>query len=456
MRMRLPLALMLVLAGGCGRGARSGRWQAPPPESSAAPAAAAFDQVIETYRARGQFNGTVLIEKDGRVLYQKSAQLGQVPAGDAATRFRIGSVTKQFTAAAILKLEEEGKLDVDDSLATYWPDFPHGDRLTLHMLLSHTSGLDDRWMSTDAFDRIVESGGSLEQVVELIRTTVTPVAPGTRHRYANANYMLLGGLIETLAGQSYESFLAERLLVPAGLPEVGVSTTTGPVPGGVEGYGWDERGDQLLVPSSVQYGVAYSSGAVYASPSELCKWDRVLGSDLVLSAASRVRMETPVLGNYAYGWGVYDYGGHRGVEHGGAIEGFRTFFVRLVDDGVCIVVAANVEPSPEDAIAAALAEAYLGLPSRLPPEPVTLSAQQLERLTGRYRDTSGHLIEVTQEGDTLRLSHGDDLRGIKLIFEAPDAAFFRQLGGSVRFKGDGRASSLEVALYGDVFSAERE
>jgi CubicO group peptidase (beta-lactamase class C family) len=451
MRSRLLLALVCVLTGGCGRGARADLWQTPSPEPSAA-----FDQVIEAYRARGQFNGTVLIERDGHVLYQKSVQLGHAPAGDAATRFRIGSVTKQFTASAILKLQEQGRLDVGATLATYWPDFPHGEQLTLHMLLSHTSGLDDRWMGTGAFDRIVEQGGSLEEIVELIETTVAPVAPGTRHRYANANYMLLGRLIETLTGQSYESFLAEHLLVPAGLPEVGVSTTPGPVPGGIEGFGWDERGDELVAPSSVQYGVAYSSGAVYASPSELCKWDRVLGSDLILSSTSRARMETPVMNDYAYGWSVYDYGGHRGIEHGGAIEGFRTFFVRLVDDGVCIVVAANVEPSPEDAIAAALAEAYLGVPPRLPPEPVTLSAEELERLSGRYRDTSGHLIEVTREGDTLRLSHGDDLRDVKLIFEARDAAFFRQLDGSVRFIGDGRASSLEVALYGDRFSAQRE
>lgn len=162
------------------------------------------------------------------------------------------------------------------------------------------------------------------------------------------------------------------------------------------------------------------------------------------------------MNGYAYGWRVRDHGGHRGVEHGGAIEGFRTYFLRLVDDGVCIVVAANVEPSPEGAIAAALAEAYLGLSPRLPPEPVRLPAEALERLAGRYRDSSGHLIEVTQEGDTLRLSHGDDLRGVKLVFEAQDSAFFRQIEGSVRFNGDGRASSLELSLYGDRFTAQRE
>ena len=312
----------------------------------AADIAAEIDTFISTVTEKGMFNGFVLVDRDGGVIFSKGYGLAdrekQTPI-TGRTRFYIGSLTKQFAAAAIMLLEEEGKLSVQDSMCQHLPQCPAAwQPITIHHLLTHTAGLPDSLgLPYTRPATPAELRTAIEQLPLLSK-------PGARFEYSDAGYILAGLIMEQVSGQPYGEFLQERIFNPAGMAD--------------SGYG--DGGEQLAV--GYLYAAAstksppfeptrdYAAGGVYSTAEDLLRWDQALYADTPLTAASRERLFTPYTvvdeAEYGYGWFITGEPDHRLISHGGSGSGFQTELACHVDDQVTIIVLANQDTASPPAI----------------------------------------------------------------------------------------------------------
>jgi len=343
----------------------------------------AFGKKLGETRA---FSGFVVVAQHDRPVYARGfgyADRTTQAVPDLDTSFRIGSVTKQFTSAAIMLLAQDGTLSVDQPIATYLPDYPAvGAQITLHQLLTHTSGLPDY---TEA-PGVLEHRGEPHTVAELLHTFwAQPLRfpPGSKFEYSNSNYIVLGAIIEKVSGMPYADFMAKRVFGPAGLTRTVVGDAEGASDRAL-GY---QPGESGLVPADkIDMSVPFAAGAIRSTAADLIRWNRVLTGDALLTAASKQRMYTPEKDDYASGWAIKDAGGHRVIWHNGEIDGFQTMYMRVPDlDAVIVVWCNNAAVHPEPIAEAALAVALGGTVQPIvEPDLVPLDAAAAARIAGRY------------------------------------------------------------------------
>jgi CubicO group peptidase (beta-lactamase class C family) len=366
-RLGLALAACLALAAPA-----AGQAPAPPADARVA----RIDSLVRAFHAAGRFSGAVLVGEGGRVLYEGGAgeanREWHLPNGPAV-RYRIASTTKQFTAALVLQLWEEGRLELDAPVAAYLPEYPRpqGDRVTLHHLLTHSSGIPSYVGLPDFYASIGRTEHTPAELVALTSSLPLEFEPGSRWSYSNSGYVLLGLVIERVAGKPYEQVLRERILAPLGLEDTGYDRPESVVERRASGYVPTEGGyanAPFLDPSAV-----YSAGMLRSTVRDLFRWDRALrGGRVFRRPATAARMftghvDTGVpLGRYGYGWFVGEgtFAGRKVgvVQHGGTIPGFTAGFWRM-DDGRTIVVLDNTMSPAVAELQRALAEiVYAGGP----------------------------------------------------------------------------------------------
>ena len=341
----------------------------------------------------------VLVAQDGKTLFEKGYGLADVEHHVPVipqTTFRIGSITKQFTASAILKLQEEGKLSVNDKLSKYIPDFPRGDEVTLRQLLTHTSGIRDYFYEQRDLDSQLTNAITTETIINEMKKYPYDFDPGTKWHYSNSGYLLLGYIVEKVSGQSYGDFLRENFFQPLGMTNTGVYRAHLGLPHEALGY--------ILRPSALTWiiwgsGVglgknhfkpalnwdmswAFGCGALYSTVEDLYRWNEGVFNGRVLDAASLKAAFTPVkmmpfweraawaiLSNdtdmgYGFGCVVCRRHGLREIWHNGGLDGFRSCLLRVPDEKFTVVVLANVAPdrwkADPDRLARKLADIYLG------------------------------------------------------------------------------------------------
>jgi CubicO group peptidase (beta-lactamase class C family) len=298
----------------------------------------------------------VLVARNGKILFEKGYGLAdlehRVPV-TPQTIFRIGSVTKQFTATAILKLQKEGRLSVNDKLSKYFPDFPHGDEVTLRELMNHTSGIHD-YVPSQWSD--VTKPTTPEAIIEGIEKHPYDFDPGTQWRYDNSGYTLLGYIVEKVSGQSYGDFLRENFFQPQGMTNTGVYHTLLGLSHEALGYSLGTKGFEpaFYIDPSWNGG----DGALYSTVEDLYRWNEGIFNDRVLDAASLNTAFTPVAteagqlnsgDGYGFGWFVGRYRGLRDISHGGSVPGFSCTLLRLPDEKFTVAVLANAEPGRTNA-----------------------------------------------------------------------------------------------------------
>jgi CubicO group peptidase (beta-lactamase class C family) len=315
----------------------------------------------------------IAVSERGQIIYSEAFGVTDKQSATAATPrsvLQIGSVTKQFTAAAILRLAERGALTLDDRIEKFVPEFnPRGATITLRRLLSHTSGLPRDWFPPTAIPNLT-APVTREQTIKALNGQPFAFAPGTNWSYSNAGYMLLGYAIESITGMSYADFIHTELALPLGLIDTGVCGTANlPLP---EGYGllgttW------LRLPALHSSGV-WSSGSLCSTASDLARWAHLLATGYVMLPASYGTMTTParlenntVVPNlYALGMVAQTFQGHPIVWHNGAIDGFRSHLVYLSDQDIAIAVVTNGFPAPAvgnpDLMVVAIVKAALPAP----------------------------------------------------------------------------------------------
>jgi CubicO group peptidase (beta-lactamase class C family) len=323
----------------------------PPAGLADANLSASLAAAIQPFVDNGQFMGAVLVAQDGQVLLSEGygfADLDQDRANMSATPFLIGSLTKQFTAAAILQLQDAGRLSVSDPLVRYLPDYPGGAAITLHHLLNHTSGVPEH------VGRLRQSMATPFPIDDLIGTfSSLPLdfVPGSQFAYSNSNYVLLGKVIEVVTGQPYADYVQEQIFDPLQMAQTGYGRNEG-VPGQSVGY---TRGPGGAAPAQfVDMSIPYAAGALVSTVEDFYLWDRALRADSLLSPAGKEAMFTPGQGDYGYGWFITASLSGRVAFHGGSIFGYRSYIVRGLDTDFLIIVLSNLDSAPVPNIADAL------------------------------------------------------------------------------------------------------
>ncbi len=310
-----------------------------------------IDNLLKQYYDYGQLNGTVLVADKGKIIYEKGfgqANMEWAISNQKDTKFRIGSVTKQFTAALILQLAEEGKIKLDGKLSDYLPDYRKdtGGKITVHQLLNHTSGIPSYTSRPDFFAEISRNPYSVADFVKKFASGDLEFEPGSKFSYNNSGYFLLGAIIEKVTGKTYETVLTERIFKPLGMNNSGYDNQAPLLQKRASGYQKTSTG--YTNAAYLDMSLPYAAGSLYSTVEDLFKWDQSLYADKILSAESKKLMFTPGLSNYGYGFNIYDQAIGKTeqktkiIQHGGGINGFNCLLTRAVDNRQTVIILDNV------------------------------------------------------------------------------------------------------------------
>jgi CubicO group peptidase (beta-lactamase class C family) len=325
---------------------------------------ARMEQVIQSHVTAGTFMGSVLVARDGAVVLDKTYGMANVEwdvPNTTATKFRLGSITKQFTAAAILLLEERGKLKIDDRIKTYLPDQPMSwDRITIYNLLTHTSGIAN-FTALPSYNSLKNSATTPDGTLAGLRDRVLDFGPGEKMSYSNSGYLVLGSIIEKVSGQSYEKFLADNFFTPLGMTDTGYDSNTAIIKRRANGYIKTPAG--YVNAGYIHMSVPHAAGALYSTTADLLKWEQALFAGKVISKASVDRMITPFKNDYALGLSsALDKSGRRVIAHGGGIDGFNTFMAYYPESRTVVIVLSNVNGPVPGTLSGQLAAIMHGEP----------------------------------------------------------------------------------------------
>ena len=327
-------------------------------EASAQATAQAFQKVMQPYVDARRFMGSVLVARKGKILFNNGYGMADLEwniPNSPATRFNIASMTKQFTAAAILLLEDRGKLKTSDLVKKYLPNAPASwDNITIDHLLTHTSGISD--------DAAKYQPGPPDLL--LFNDKPLDFQPGERWSYTNLGYIVLGYLLERVVGQSYESFVQENLFKPLGMNDSGMFSYVTIIPRRASGY-WPGR-NGIENAERPDFRLNFSSGSLYSTTEDLLRWEEGLFGGKLLSAASLRKMITPFKSDYACGLYVRRVNGHLIVEHDGNNIGFNSHMAYYSEEGIAVIVLANLNGNVTGEIARALASVAQGETPRTP------------------------------------------------------------------------------------------
>lgn len=452
---RLVVILALVLS--CGAAAFSQQAAAPARSTktlAASPAAAElapkFTEYMEAQERVSRFTGAVLVARDGKVVFARGygmANLEHAIPNTPSTKFRLGSITKQFTAAAILQLQEKGKLNVQDPVCKYVPECPAAwAPVTIHHLLTHTSGIPS-FTSFPDYLKTMMIASPPQKLLERFRDKPLEFAPGEKFNYSNSGYVLLGFILEKAAGQSYDEYLRANIFAPLGMDASGYDWSSTVLPGRASGYA--RRGESGYANAEfIHMTIPHAAGALYSSVEDFVKWDQALYSDKILSEASRQAMFTPFKNDYAYGCGVRELSGHKMASHGGGINGFNTSFMRFPEDKLCVAVFSNVEGTPVGRVARDLASIALALPYELPKERVAITVDRkiLDTYVGRYELEPTLSLTITREGDGL-MTQATGQSKVPIYAESETKFFLRVMDAQITFVKDSTGKVTHLILH---------
>jgi CubicO group peptidase (beta-lactamase class C family) len=408
-----------------------------------------MEQVVRSYVDAKQFMGSVLVDRDGKALLSKgygSANLEWDISNSPSTKFRLGSITKQFTAACILLLEERGKLKVEDPVKKYMPDAPAAwDKMTIFNLLTHTSGIPSftgfpDYHSTEAI------ATTPELLVARFRDKPLEFQPGEKWNYSNSGYVLLGYLIEKISQQSYRQFVQENIFNPLGMKDSGYDSNSEIILHRASGYTPGPKG--MTNAGYIDMTIPLSAGALYSTTEDLVRWEQGLMGGKLLSPTSLKKMTTPFKNDYAFGLGVHTANGHRLIDHGGGIEGFNTFLAYYPEDKLTVVVLANLNGQAPDAIASKLAAVAHGENVVLPSErkEVTVSPAILAKYVGTYELMPDFDIVMTLEGGQL-MTQATGQAKFPLFAESETKFFLKVVDAEVEFFKNDNGEVIYIILH---------
>lgn len=374
-----------------------------------------IDEVLSLANKYHLFNGAVLVAENGKVIHKKGyghANMEWNIPNTPDTKFRLGSITKQFTAALILQLVDEGKVKLDGKLSDYLPAYRKdiGDRVTVHQLLNHTSGIPSYTSVANFFANVSRNPFTVDDFVKQFASSDLEFEPGSKYTYNNSGYFLLGAIIEKVTGQSYEKALKAKILDPLGMKNTGYDLHTPVIEKRAAGY--ERFGNGYRNAPYLDMSIPYAAGSMYSTVEDLYLWDQALYTDRVVSAQSKALMYKPALADYAYGWVVNkaEFGnGAPAVErimHGGGINGFNTLIIRYPQQKHLIVLLDNTSQGASlDRLQDSITRILFNHPYTMPKMSIvdvllqTINEKGLDAGLAQYRDLKTKQSDVYDFGE---------------------------------------------------------
>ncbi|HMH42471.1 MAG TPA: serine hydrolase [Pyrinomonadaceae bacterium] len=376
------------------------------PQAFRADIAPKVSEYMDALVKAGWFSGSILIAQNGKVLVSKGYGMANIElevANTPQTKFRVGSITKVFTAIAIMLLLERGKLSLQDSICKYVGDCPASwQPITIHNLLSHTSGL-AKHDTAGVYLKTAMMPMSLPQLIESFRNKPADFQPGEKFDYNNNGYILLAQVIEKASGKSYEAFLKENIFQPLKMLGSGYDNHDPIIKNRAAGY--RSEGATLFNAAYIDQSQPFSAGALYSTTGDLMLLDQALNDGKFLSAKTQDTMTTVVSGNYGYGWFVNKQFNRRAVSHPGGVPGFSAMITRFPDERVLIVLLSNLENSQIIRAGNDLAAIVFGEKYEVPRVRTAVKVDRaiLNAYSGEYEDRPGRITTIFVDRDTLML-----------------------------------------------------
>lgn len=409
------------------------------------------------------FHGSVLVAKEGKILLNEGygySDFTQNTINKPETRFAIGSVTKQFVALGILKLSEEGLLNVEDNVSKYIPDLTHGEKITIHHLLTHTSGLKNYTEVPTFLEYDVENKDPMK-MLEIIKDIELEFAPGEKFEYSNTNYLALGIIIENISGETFEDYLKD-IVTPLGMKDTGMiygenkgANDATPYVGYLEVQEIDD--DAVL-------SQAFAAGSMYSTVEDLYRWDRAIKSGQVLNEETLEEMfkdhvAMPGTGSYGYGWMIDNTENRKEIYHGGNTQGFTAYIGRLEDQDLTVIILTNsghynTNDLKNDLLSIALKEEY-----EMPGELKELEIEDKDlysKYTGKYELVEGINLNIIEDEDKLYVQV-PGMESFEIYPKTTTEFFGKVIDVNIEFKIDeeGKVTELIFNQSGMVFVCKR-
>lgn len=365
-----------------------------------------FDAVLNDQNFENSPGFAILVAKNNKVIYRKAfgyANLELDVKMQPENIFRIGSITKQFTACAILKLEEEGKLSLQDDIKKYIKDYPtHGHTITIEHLLTHTSGIKSYTSMEEWTPELHKKNYTPVELVDFFKKEPMDFAPGEKFMYNNSAYFLLGYIIEIVSGKTYAEYLQDSFFIPLDLHNTSYDNTDSIVKNRIPGY--QKKGEGFQNAPYLSMTQPYSAGSLMSNVDDLYKWYTAVFNDKVISKENRTKAHnSSKLNNgkptgYGYGWFLGNIQGSPMIQHGGGIHGFLTASLYLPNEKVFVAVFSNCGSNPPQTAAFKMAAIAIGNPFK--EDEIKLDAEKLKEYEGVYESEDDERTLVV-ENDSL-------------------------------------------------------
>lgn len=412
-----------------------------------------FDNILNEQNFENSPGFAVLVAKNERVIYHKAfgyANLELDVKLKPENIFRIGSITKQFTAAAILKLEDEGKLSVQDDIKKFIPDYPtHGHIITIEHLLTHTSGIKSYTGMSIWDTEMRKKDFTPEALIDFFKKEPMDFAPGEKFLYNNSGYILLGYIIEKVSGKSYEEYIQETFFTPLGMKNSSYGNPSKVIKNRAAGYqkknGEFENADYLSMTQP------YAAGSLLSTVDDLFTWYTAVMNDKVISRENRLKAHSSYILNngkptgYGYGWSLGNIQASPMIEHGGGINGYLTASLWLPDEKVFVAVFSNCNAMPPQNTAIKLAAAAIGKPFDW--KEIEMDKKMLEDYVGVYESDEQETRTLIVENDSLYYVYPAGNR-IKLLPFAKDRFFMKNSFNEFIFKRNEQGEVFALTASG--------
>jgi CubicO group peptidase (beta-lactamase class C family) len=415
---------------------------------------AEFDRIISAEFKAEEPGGVVLIGQRGQIIYKKAFGMANVelnvPMKEGMV-FNIGSITKQFTAVAILQLVEQGKLSLQDEITKYLPDYPvNGQKITVENLLTHTAGIPAS--APEAMTRLQGEKRlvTLQEIIATFKNRPLDFAPGTKMNYSNNGYILLGAIIEKVSGVSYPEYLEKNIFKPAGMTQTLFGDDYILIKDRAASYVYSRAESRFLNALNSKVEMAYSAGAIQSTAEDLFKWNQALNAYKIIKRESLEKAQTEYKlpygkgTNYGYGWFIGNIQGSPIVEHGGNMGGFMSHAIYLPQEDIYVIVLYNFRAPNRlpEFLAGDLAALAINKPFNI--REIALDENLLKTYVGVYEEEGVERLITVENGKLYYQRVGANKMNMKPY--AKDKFFFEQAAVIAEFKRDAKNKIVSLEL----------
>lgn len=410
-----------------------------------------LDELMDAYCKVNKFNGSVLIARKGKIQLEKGYGIENDrnhTMNDVNSIFQIYSITKTFTSTVILKLVELNKLSLSDKLSKFYPEFPKGDSITIEHLLTHTSGVYDYTRGNDMPDQTEKS------FIKFIKTKPLDFSPGTGWNYSNSGYWLLGFIIKKVTGMPYEDVVKKYIFNPLQMTHSGFNFKGLSDENKTTGY---QIFSDKIKKEAVIYDppAPFAAGAIYSTVGDLYKYHKGLQNFTIVRKASLKKAYIPFKNNYGYGWIIGSFEGKQMVSHSGGAAGYRSNFMRIPEDDICIILLNNNENAYVDLITKNLLNILFDKPYKLPAE-IKLASPVLAQFAGVFSVKPSFTMYITIEDGRL-VAQASKQQKTVLLAEKENYFFAEEANGFLEFTKDEKGNYNELVIHqaGQQMKAKR-